>query len=760
MRALSILIKRQIVDGVGYFAIAIFASIVLIVAITSVVLTEELGYLSVYAITLLITIPILVCIGSYVLGFNQAYNGRTSGITALLSVLPLTRGHILLAQIVTAALVILTALAPLAIIVAILWEFLGPPEWLIRSYVNDVFIGMSLIAFACYCIGLYTGQRAELFRSGLRTLLLAPILLLLIIVKGFGWPLIAVLLPFVVVLLLRCWSSSTSRSMTIISTGFMVLVLLTISLFWGRYLCDGLLVEKMRGRVKIIPSGLLPMKIENDPNVIDHSYASAGVSRRPEYNSIVGHLFRPSGVLYDLLEPFEASHHHLERLGIIEYFQSIGRGKRYTCYGHPLHLVHLDEVEGQLVYRRTDVNSWNGRFAWKWKKVKKLYVGPKGVSETANSALGRFGSLVIYFRPRFLYFNPATLCLVYDGKSRCFFAIDFENQTVQKGPELQDSAIRPIDIGASAELNACRVDFDLPTKEYGSPIGKLTSSGYLPIVDESGRIDLLDPNTLELLGPAGYLPRPKSLCGWGSQKPKDILAYDVKLISIGPYQTKGEYLGMVVGSLSRQGTSMTLAVFDKEGNRVKTTHTKTTFFEVPWGPELAMTKYLFESLHPPVLTLASFFTAYSFEAGSTHRALFFMPNSFVALLRDREGSIFFTFLIALLIMLPAMLLSGFLSWLVVRDAIAVGFSSNSRRIWMLGTLAFGLTAYITYRLTRPKITLVTCQNCGKPRRPDMAKCHRCGSKWNIPELTPPAWRVLGGEELIQDSSPAEETAVE
>jgi hypothetical protein len=219
---------------------------------------------------------------------------------------------------------------------------------------------------------------------------------------------------------------------------------------------------------------------------------------------------------------------------------------------------------------------------------------------------------------------------------------------------------------------------------------------------------------------------------------------------------------MVVGSLSRQGMWMTLAVFDKEGNRVKITYTKTTFFEVPWGPELSMTKYLFESLHPPVLTLASFFTAYSFEAGSTHRALFFMPNSFVALLRDREGSILFTFLIVLLIMLPAFLFAGFLSWLVIRDAVVIGLSRNSRRLWMLGTLGFGLTAYITYRLTRPKITLVTCPNCGKMRRPDMAKCHRCKSDWHVPELVPPVWRVLDGAENVDESpkADAEETVAE
>jgi len=495
---------------------------------------------------------------------------------------------------------------------------------------------------------------------------------------------------------------------------------------------------------------------------MNHSYASAQVSRMPEYNSIVGHLFRPSGVLYDLLEPFEASHHHLERLGIIEYFQSRARGENYPCHVHPFYLVHLDEVKGQLVYRRADPRNWANQYNWKWKKITKLYAGPKGVSRTPNRNLGRFGSPIVFFDPPVFFFKPTARCVIYDRRSRCFFAIDFENQTVRRGAELKDSTIRPLEIGSSSKFYTFRVRFELPYKENWAPIGKLTRNDYLSVLDESGRIDLIDPNTLELSGPAGYLPRPKSLFGLGSQKPKYLMDYDIELISVGTNKSKGEYRGMLAGSLSRQGMWMTLAVFDKEGIGVKITHTKTTFFEVPWGPELAMTKYLLESLHPPILTLASFFTAYSFKAGSTHRALFFMPNSFVALLRDRQGSILFTFLIGLLIMLPAFMFAGFLGWLVVRDAVVIGLSRNSRRLWMLGTLGFGLTAYITYRLTRPKITLVTCPNCGKMRRPDMAKCHRCKSDWLVPELTPPAWRVLKGAEKVDGGSTAdaEETVAE
>jgi uncharacterized paraquat-inducible protein A len=92
---------------------------------------------------------------------------------------------------------------------------------------------------------------------------------------------------------------------------------------------------------------------------------------------------------------------------------------------------------------------------------------------------------------------------------------------------------------------------------------------------------------------------------------------------------------------------------------------------------------------------------------------------------------------------PSIILAIWLAYRVSKNAVVVGLSENARHYWIIGTLAFGLAAYITYRLTRPRITLVTCLNCGKMRRPDMAKCHRCKSDWHVPELAPPAWRVLG-----------------
>jgi hypothetical protein len=151
--------------------------------------------------------------------------------------------------------------------------------------------------------------------------------------------------------------------------------------------------------------------------------------------------------------------------------------------------------------------------------------------------------------------------------------------------------------------------------------------------------------------------------------------------------------------------------------------------------------YLAESLHPPILMLASFFTAYSLDAVSTHRSLFLMPNSFVALQRDREAAWFFQLLWALLFLVPALLFSGFLGWRVVRDAHVLGLPWRAKGLWLAMTLAFGLPAYITYRLTRSKVVMVPCRDCGQTRRVDREVCHYCGREWVVPELDPPAWRI-------------------
>jgi hypothetical protein len=761
MRALLTLIKRQLADNAVYFLAAVIFSIVLIIAIISITFSEDITYLSFYTVILITIVPILFGIGSYILAVSQVYFDKMSGVTPLLSVLPVTTGRIFFIRLIIGTLIILTLLSPLAIIGTILWKLLGPPDWLFHNWLGDTFIGLSLASLACYCLGLSAAQRAETFASALRALPLVPILMLLIVIKGFGWPLLVVLLPILAVLLLCCFKPNSNRCMTIIATGFITLASLAIPLYIGRNVCNGLLVTKMKAKADVSPSGLLAPEIDNDPNVTRHFTASSSVDIEYWRRCIVRHLLGKH--FSDLYWHFDISLYCLENTGIIQYFKSLERGKRYTYTERdilPSFLIHLDEIRGQVVYHHKYIYRDTDEYTWKWDDAKTFYFGPNGISDAPNNKQGRFESPIIYKYSESADSRFETpKFVVYDAKSHCFFALNLENKTIRKGREIQESSFHPINISSLANSVSLGVDFSLPsTKSYQDQLPIIrASSGYLTIVEESGQINLLDPNTLELHGPAGYLPRPRILFGRASSKPIDLLDYDVELVSIAPYkehpnygnfyayrkaETKGEYLGLIAGSLSRQGMWTSVAVFDKDGKKIKSADSNSTFFNVPGGPALTITKYIFESLHPPVLTLASFFTAYSFDARSSRRAPFLMPNSFVAMARDYEGNVLYKSLLVVLLMLPGIIFAALLGWRVTRDAATIGLSNNVRRFWLAGTLVFGLPVYVTYRLTRPKVTLVTCANCGKPRRPDMEICHRCGSKWDVPELTPPEWRVL------------------
>jgi len=544
----------------------------------------------------------------------------------------------------------------------------------------------------------------------------------------------------------------------IISTGFVVLLLLSLPLFWARWLSEasiGNMIPRECREVRISPSGLVPPELENEPNVVHHSSVSAffGVE--------VG----------------------IDCLGIVDYFAAGVPGMpgayHATFYYYDQKddaWIYFDQKTGQIVCHCTYRERMPDNTMFP-KKVQ-LYAGPEGIAQSPDKALGRFIFPIV--DGRVTPWQPLTL---YDKKLHRFLSIDFKKRTVTKGPEPgKNDPHKPVQIGLLWKNPFLYLDWEGPQvrvaekKEeegerspgkFKSIVGRTYFDGAgrgLLVLDETGRIDLLDKETLEFAGTAGHLPAPQTL--FPSKEgvtPQDLLAYMALPLV---FNTDNKYRGMFVASVSREGTAMVLAVFDEKGNLVKQEYSrfrtdnqyismhqseqtvdirssKAVFFDVPGAMALTVAKYLLENLHPPVLSVVSFFSAYSFEAAAGHRALFILPNSFMAMKgRDISENIVMRFSAALLIILPSIMLGIFLAWRVNRDAKMVGLSENARLCWIIGTIAFGLPGYITYRLTRPRMTLVTCANCGKLRRPDMDKCHHCGSKWHVPELIPPTWRVI------------------
>jgi len=525
--------------------------------------------------------------------------------------------------------------------------------------------------------------------------------------------------------------SRSNYPIQVIAAGFLVLVFLSLSLFWASWLCKSILADIMPmdyRTVDIPPSGLLPAEIESDPNVLQQTQVHA-------------HIISPEAP---------------QTLGIGNYLSDKAPEGRHSR----IYYLELEGEDSAWVYFDGRIGQINCR----WANVEKMpdgtsmrkniqfYVGPEGVSEIPDKKLGRFNPVVVDF--------GSTPLILYDIKLRRFFAINFKDRIVTKGPQLsEDDPRRPVDIGILSKNPGILDMYWMPPdiRRTHIPIRERSKDynpdRYVLVLDESGQIDLLDRETLEFAGTAGRLPAPETFFPADKRvTPGDLLAYRVLPLAL---KEDHKYRGLFAASVSREGTSLALAVFDEKGKCIESRITRdnsqnvpsssAVFFGTPWSPVITIGKFLLENLHPPILSLASYFTAGSIEAASGHRAMFLLPNSFIAMKgRDARGNIAARFLYALFLILPSIILAILLAMRVGKDTAVVGLPQKTRSFWTFGTLAFGPAGYITYKLTRPKITLVTCANCGKQRRTDTGICHQCGSKWNVPELTPPAWRVLNG----------------
>ena len=561
----------------------------------------------------------------------------------------------------------------------------------------------------------------------------------------------------------------------VVATGVVVMTLVLLGLFWARCACSDLrhsLLSGVTGVIEIRPARLFPWEQPDDPNLTTASGVRAQMS--------------PMNPL-------------LAGLGVVHYVQRRLPGGPYSNVyrwgAEPSDpWVYYDASLGQMVYKGTDrirKNDGTGTF-----RYFTYYAGPEGVSEAPDEKLGRFIAPVV---------DPFSLrpWVIYDSGLRGFFAIHWQERTITKGPELAAGDVhRPVQVGLlSKNLMSLRVDF-LPASFKSRPAsassdavpGEAESQRFTPmavgdicsfvkrvlVLDASGRINLLDVDTLEFVGEAGRLPIPTTLFPSGTVvTPDDIVAYCVEPIVVSQRGVSNSwtYAGCAVGALSRDATAMRLELFDPNGRSVTFEETgllryaapgnrqparsgtissvRAAYFGVPGAPTLTAAKFALENLHPPVFLFLSYLTAPTCEATAAYRSLVLLPDSFVAMKAgDTRAGPVDRFFAAGLLMLPALGLAMLLGSLVARDGMKVGLSKDVRAMWIAGTVVFGLPAYITYRLTRPGIRLVTCSNCGQARRPDMEKCHRCGSPWVVPELTPPAWRVVEQPEPAGDESPA------
>lgn len=530
-------------------------------------------------------------------------------------------------------------------------------------------------------------------------------------------------------------NSQKGYVVNVIVTGLMAVVVLSTLLFVGRFFCLNLLLESTppeMARAGSSPSGLLG-EWDKRPD--------APVT---EPNAVV----IPSLIEYRT-SPFLVS----QSLGIFQYLENINQD-RYEQLNSPdiyyffqeyqgwRNLVYFDKALGLLVNCDIgregidDKDRWTG----KWTKKINWYAGPGGISQEPDTAIGRLTKPLI-----------GQSGIIFDRKLSQFVRIDSRKKEVKAGPKIEQEIVQVGNLSKNDRVMAgpiWRPPQRRIVKYKERPDGRVVKyikgyeyiqqemfHHYLPetgselVLDNSGMIYKLNMETLELTDPVGWLPWPGI---------RGSLAYEVKPLCI-----QGSYAGLIAGGIGPNIFRPGFLVFDEAGNRIGEEWGDVELSKFAGGPVLSITNFVLETLQPTFLQLAAYFTALRFDGADGPKSLFVLPNSLVGRKGARlSAEDLVEYILGFWVIFPSLAISLLLAQRVEKDARKVGLSPRAKFWWMIVTVAFGLAAYITYKLTRPRLALITCANCGRARRPDMERCHQCGGKWLVPELIAPTWRVI------------------
>ncbi|MCK5656171.1 MAG: hypothetical protein KAI03_07770, partial [Candidatus Aureabacteria bacterium] len=209
------LIKREIEDAIVFFLItAIFMAILVSILVYKVAIGGEgnqiIGVPSVMYKTFgtfpFIFLPLIAA----ALGGSQMYLDRNKKISSFLATLATTRRQILSAKIITGILWILLTVLPIAVADVVLLKVFPLAMVPDAGFLVRLFVTIFLCGLACYSFGLLIGWRSEKLLPALGIILATPILVSLIVIKGFGLQTIIFFVLFTSAAIIRTWQKFMS----------------------------------------------------------------------------------------------------------------------------------------------------------------------------------------------------------------------------------------------------------------------------------------------------------------------------------------------------------------------------------------------------------------------------------------------------------------------------------------------------------------------------------------------------------------------
>jgi hypothetical protein len=197
------LIIREIEDNRVFFITA-----VLLAVIFGVLFVYEQFYDQTYNVVIIglgMPISIPMAMAFCAMGATQMYWDKTKKFSALLATLAVNRGQIFTARVIAGFLLVIIGFVPIAGAIISTVSKLGVPFPTNHGLYYEILIPALLLGFACYCIGLQAGWTSNRVTAILGALGLSLILIPVILIKGFGWEIYAILVLLIAACLIRAW---------------------------------------------------------------------------------------------------------------------------------------------------------------------------------------------------------------------------------------------------------------------------------------------------------------------------------------------------------------------------------------------------------------------------------------------------------------------------------------------------------------------------------------------------------------------------
>ncbi|MBN2131280.1 MAG: hypothetical protein JW741_17400 [Sedimentisphaerales bacterium] len=203
------LIKRELYDQIAYVVLTSLMSLIVIgIMIYTVMLDIPDASFAFGAFTMQ-GLLMLFCF----LGAAQMYSDRANRVSPLLATLAVTRSRILAARVAAGALLVLSALIPVAVVAIVLVHLFAPPLAFHARMIVEISTTVALLGFASYCVGLYMGWTSNKILLVAGCVLLLALIMPVFLIKGFGAEAIVILLLLIGALLVRTWTNYTTAAL-------------------------------------------------------------------------------------------------------------------------------------------------------------------------------------------------------------------------------------------------------------------------------------------------------------------------------------------------------------------------------------------------------------------------------------------------------------------------------------------------------------------------------------------------------------------